>query len=115
MYSLIDLGRLVVHPNLGSSGMFQIFNPKSSMFQTCNDTYHIEKNSISICELTMPMICHAKCEMIKSCYSCFAHHVKGLNVIRGIVVFLKSDSSALNNPKAAFSIEAKAPNNQAQV
>lgn len=109
-YSLIDLGRTVVHPNLGTSSMFQIFNPKSSMSQTCNDTYHIEKNSISICELTMPMICHGKCEMVKNCYSCFAHDVKRLNVIASTVVFLKSDSSILSNPKAASSIKTRAPN-----
>ncbi len=58
----------------------------------------------------MPMIYCAKCEILGNSCSCFAHHVKGLNVVVGIAVFLKSDNSTLNNPNATSSIETKAPN-----
>jgi hypothetical protein len=65
---------------------------------------------VSICEPTMPMIYCAKCEILGNRWSCFAHGVKGLNVVVGIAVLLKKDRLALNNPNATSSIETKAPN-----
>jgi hypothetical protein len=65
---------------------------------------------VFICEQTMPMNYCAKHEILRNCCSCFAHHVKGMNVATSIVILLKSDSSTLINPNVAASIEIRAPN-----
>jgi hypothetical protein len=53
---------------------------------------------------------HAKCEILKNCYSCFAHHVEGLNTVVGITSLLKNDSLTLSNPDVASLVEARTPN-----
>jgi hypothetical protein len=70
----------------------------------------LKKNSFFICEPIMPMNYCAKHEILRNCCSCFAHHVKRLNVIASTTILLKSGSSILSSPNVATLIEAKTPN-----
>ncbi len=117
-YFSTELGKLVVHPNLGSFGQFFIIKTNLSKVSIPNQqclklvmTFTILIFfSIFFCELTMPMNCHATCEILRNCYSCFAHHVKGLNAVICIAIFLKNDSSTLRSPNVTSLVEAKGSN-----